>query len=763
MRCAFRRLSLIRGHLLVFLLVLLCASQASASNFVTVDPASLPDHILNEEAVERIISLRGGDSKVGLLSNASPDGRSLLAEIETSPDVYEMGIFDLQTAELTPIRGIEEYSVLRSAWLDDDLLRLILTSWNSPSYYLGHLDRRDGQLWVQPDPLPIAGGVLSLAPNGRRLALTAAIESVPAEAVANNMSSAATKNQKAPVGQMPMREAQMISLPLGFVDAQDDAVEITAEVSELLVLDLETLALRSVMKLPATSRIDAVNFSPDGKTLAMVHNYIDPDLLPSHTPSRGEEFQSLMNLITQDALGRIPPTENPFHINSFIYLFDLADPAAEPRSIASSDLGGGFPQFASVEPQWSPSGDSFIAHILYPAILDGRDWPVYSESATTSLLQLNHELQVVGQIAPPPVHLAKQPHRVFWTSTDELLMLIIERSDQVIYRYQLSSARLSEVIRGGTIFQLVPVPAQNAAVMMRTTASQAPELWRLDLAGGEVQQLTSLNAAATAAADVVAYPVEFSLGSGDVFGGYWFAPSSMAWPPSQQPVVFWQQGGPGDAMLNGWGVSAEHPYTVLPTFGISVLMVALHQRPGNSPEVWKALANGKNFGTVDVDALAEIATQLIERGWASPQGLGLTGCSYGGYLSAQSIVRYPELWAASNPQCTVADWISEFQTGYAGFTAYLFGATPWDDWQHYIDASPGYFGAQVQADTLIFHGAMDFLAISIMENYLFGIESSGLAHARMLRFIGEEHGISDDDAQVYAIQEQIRWFSEHLQ
>lgn len=764
---AARLLRLIRDPLLVALIVLPCAAQVSASSVVTVDPASPPNHILDEEAVERISALRA-ISVPSLFSEASPDGRSLLVEIETSPDLDETGFFDLQTAELMPVRGIEGYTVESSTWLDGDLLRLILSSSSSDNLYLGHLDRRDGQLWVQPDPLPIPPSMISLAKNGRYLAFVAALDSVTVEAADEDAAGAATKHQPLTDGhQGSMRGVEMFSLPRGFVpaaeDAAEDAVEVTAEVSELLVLDLQTLDLRSMMKLPATSRIDAVNFSPDGETLALVHNYIDPDLLPSHTPSRREGFQTLMNLITQDALGRIPPTENPFHINSRLYLFDLADPEAEPRSIASSDVGGGFPKFASIAPLWSPTGDSLITEMLYPATLEGRDWPVYFESANAVPLLLNRELQVVSQMTPAPVRLAMQPQNTFWISPDELLMLVMERSDHVIYRYQLSSGSLTEVMRGGHIFTLIPLPGQNAAAMMWTTASVAPELWRLDLASGGVQQLTDLNASATAAADVVAHPVEFTLSSGDVFGGYWFAPSSMAWPPSQQSVVFWQEGGPGGEMLAGWGVRVEYPITLLPTFGISVLMVPLHQRPGNSVEAWNALADGDNFGTIDVDALAEIATQLVERGWASPRGLGLSGCSYGGFLSAHSAVRHPGLWAATNPQCTAADWISEFQTGYTPLTGYLFGAVPQDAWERYITASPGFFGAQVQADTLIFHGTMDFLAISIMENFLFDIESGGLANARMLRFVGEQHGLKDAQSQLYAAQEQIRWFSEYLE
>jgi dipeptidyl aminopeptidase/acylaminoacyl peptidase len=131
-------------------------------------------------------------------------------------------------------------------------------------------------------------------------------------------------------------------------------------------------------------------------------------------------------------------------------------------------------------------------------------------------------------------------------------------------------------------------------------------------------------------------------------------------------------------------------------------------------------------------------------------------------MTSQSIVRHPERWSAANPQCSLVDLVTEFQTGQGAHIAYLMGATPWDAWQHYIDASPGYHGTTVQTPTLIFHGTQDFLSLGIMENFFYDILAGGMSDARMLRFLGEPHGLYEDASVRYAAQEQIRWFRKHL-
>ena len=74
---------------------------------------------------------------------------------------------------------------------------------------------------------------------------------------------------------------------------------------------------------------------------------------------------------------------------------------------------------------------------------------------------------------------------------------------------------------------------------------------------------------------------------------------------------------------------------------------------GLGPKFFDNLVGGRNFGAVDIDEAAQAVQSLIALGYATPDQVGITGCSYGGYFtSRESLVRYPELYAVANAQCS---------------------------------------------------------------------------------------------------------------
>lgn len=726
------------------------------ANLVTIDPQNPPPNLFSGDELARLEALQSVTHMV-TRSKPSPDEQTLFVQIRAT-DNMETGFLDIASGDFTAVTWPSGFAPVVASWRDAHLLRLIAMDIETDAYHLAEIDRRDGRVWVQTEPLPIEGDVSELSADGRRVAIIAAVE--PQDASQTRIGTAAEDGVES-VSERP-RSVRRITLPTHFQSTRgfDEPLEVTAETSVLSVLDLDTLTARELITLPPTSSVEGISFSPDGERLAFVQNHVETGT--PIDPARGGVIQSLTTLLTQDALGLLPPSENPLYINSQLLLFDLSDPEPVALTIGADQLPQTLMQFADVAPAWSPSGSHVLATANVPAVLAGRQWPTYYKPQAVSHILLDRELRVVDAIEDAPLSFPSQPKTRYWLSDDELLFVAVSQAEHRIYRYRLSGAQLIEVARAGTIHSILPLPASGRAVMVSDTVSEAMELRSVDLSSGAISQLTDFNTEATAAADVAAYPVDFTLADGERFSGFWFAPSTMAWPPQQEPVVFWQAGGPGGSMTNAWGTDVESPLTLLPSYGISVLMVPLQQRPGASPAVWNALADGDNFGSVDIDDMAEIADQLVAQGWTTAEGLGVTGCSYGGYMSSQSIVRHPTRWAAANPQCSLVDLISEFQIGYGAHIAYLMGATPWDAWLHYIDASPGYHGAQVQTPTLIFHGTKDFLSLAVMENFFYDIVVAGNADARMLRFLGEPHGLIQAASELYAAQEQIRWFRDYL-
>jgi pimeloyl-ACP methyl ester carboxylesterase len=214
-------------------------------------------------------------------------------------------------------------------------------------------------------------------------------------------------------------------------------------------------------------------------------------------------------------------------------------------------------------------------------------------------------------------------------------------------------------------------------------------------------------------------------------------------------------------MVNEWAANVEKPFNLLPNFGISVLVLPLPGREGWGPQFATALADSRNFGTIDIDEGAEVVRQMIARGYTSSDRVGITGCSYGGYFATQSIARHPDLYAAANPQCTLLDTIVEWQTGFTVLMSYLMGLPPTTIPAEYVQDSPGYNTGTIRTPTLIFHGTEDYLPVSIAESFYKELTSQETP-VRMLKFEEEGHGLAAPDNQLLAAQEQIAWFRQHL-
>jgi dipeptidyl aminopeptidase/acylaminoacyl peptidase len=268
------------------------------------------------------------------------------------------------------------------------------------------------------------------------------------------------------------------------------------------------------------------------------------------------------------------------------------------------------------------------------------------------------------------------------------------------------------------------------------------------------------------------YPVGFRLKSGEHFAGTLIQPAEMPFPPRDVPLIVWQEGGPGGPMNNAWQAIVERPYALLPNFGFALLIVPLAGREGAGGRGGLGpLADEQNFGQIDIDQQAEIVGQLIEGGWTSRGKIGITGCSYGGYFTWQSIVRHPDLYAAANPQCSLVDNVVEWQRGYTTLMPYLEGSTPFARPAEYQRDSPTYNASRIKTPVLTFHGTNDFLPITLVENL--HLEVAGRSQpARLLAFVGAGHGLVGrtpnggfgllEQYELYAAQEQIRWFREYL-
>ncbi len=512
--------------------------------------------------------------------------------------------------------------------------------------------------------------------------------------------------------------------------------------------------------------VGPARWSADGSRLAFLTRTIpdwDGDRQRNNTPP-AEGLPNLGSIHVREALGLVRPEDNPLVTGTALHVFDRASGAVVKR-IDNRDV----PQGLLADLDFAPRGGRSVLTIALRSELDGRAHPTYAFPSGIERRVLDAAFNVERTLEGDGFDSLSSD--AAWADGDTL---IVQRPSGVHRAFVSVDAGSGEQTvwwdQPGTAYQAFVRPF--GAAMLFTSVDAPPELiaWG-DLGVAATQPspvteptlLTEVNFdASELAAQLRAEPVAWTAADGAALTGVIVHRAADAWPPAEPaPLVVWQAGGPGGQMALDYGGSVEAPYSVLPHFGLPVLIANAAGRTADSRASYDALADGRNFGQVDIDQLKAGVDSLVRSGIADPRRLGITGCSYGGYFTLQSLRRYPDLYAAGNAQCSLTDLTEEFTFGYTPVISYLMGRTPFADIDEFLQDSPFYGSKDITAPTLLFHGTDDFLPVPLLNNIHDQLAANG-TDVTFLRVAGEGHGFGSPDSQAYAGQLQIEFFRTQL-
>lgn len=734
----------------LILLALVMPTSPAHAEVVTIEPPEDTERepILPRDELERIAQLQGTNQQI-IISTISPDdAAALVALVDPVNETFQLAFLNIQDGSLQSVSDdFENFLFLSNfAWRDATTAVVVVLDFTTFGAGLLAIDRTTGNLASTPIP-ELEAFPISLSPNGTRL-LTAELEEGRAEDETRAFWQSPFDRK---LRLHPPRPGQDVPPALRHVLAYQDDGEVESSPDQILLsyFDLNTRQSQPLVRLAEnTQLLSQPAWSPDGSRLAMVRMAVDP-------PERGAT--SVGNVITQDALGRLPPAENPMLQTNMIDVFSLAPGQVGSRQLRAADGDGDVFLRAS----WSTDSQRLLVQTSHPARPFGRQHPIYTYRESTALRFYSSDLELLGTLDAPEIS-APNLSTPSFVSPGEVLITTVAGLSMRIYYYNLGTGEFRQVSqRDGIYTQVLATRLARQVVFVHSSFLSPPEIYRQDWDGTNLVALTHTNRAAQEANRVQVNTVSFTLASGATRQGYLIQPAGETFPPRNAPIVVWQEGGPGSLMVSQWGAIVERPFNLLPNFGISLLVLPLQGREGWGANFYNDLAGGRNFGAVDVDDGAEAARQMVARGYTSPARLGITGCSYGGYYAAQSISRHPDLYAAANLQCSLLDTITEWQTGFTWLISYLMGSTPSEEPDEYVRDAPGFNVRSIRTPTLIFHGTNDFLPVIIAENFHDDLDAAGVT-VRMLKFEDEGHGLGYRANQLLGAQEQIAWFRKHL-
>ena len=266
---------------------------------------------------------------------------------------------------------------------------------------------------------------------------------------------------------------------------------------------------------------------------------------------------------------------------------------------------------------------------------------------------------------------------------------------------------------------------------LRSTPTRPADLWLLD--GASPRQLTHLN-------DDVLDELELrepeerwvKVEGNDIQG--WLLPAG----PGRRPLVVEIHGGPHT--LYGWSPIWE--FQLLAAAGMSVFAC----NPRGSEGYGQAFnaANFRDWGPGPMRDVIAGVESLVADGRADPERLGVTGGSYGGYLT-NWIVGHDRRFRAAMTCRSVSDVALLNLTGDISGVEWArqeFGAAPWEDPAYYREISPLSYAEQIRTPLLIQHSEKDIRTTVGQAEALFTVLRTLRRPVRLVRVPEETHELT---------------------
>ena len=241
----------------------------------------------------------------------------------------------------------------------------------------------------------------------------------------------------------------------------------------------------------------------------------------------------------------------------------------------------------------------------------------------------------------------------------------------------------------------------------------------------------------------------------------WFLPAAGIEPGSPAPLVLEIHGGP--QTLYGWSLIWE--WQCLVATGISVYACNPRGSQGYGQDF--AAANFGDWGTGPMADVMGGVDALINDGLADPDRLGVTGGSYGGYLTSW-IVGHTDRFKAAVTCRSVNDMTSQMETGdIAGpqFGNLEYGVNPWQDPELYYRESPLTYAPSIRTPLLIQHSEKDLRTPMGQAEQLFTVLRALKRPVRLMRVPEESHELTRSGTPFRRIDNLVLirdWFRHYL-
>jgi len=644
----------------------------------------------------------------------SPDGRWIaysLTQIEPENRTYKTELW------LTAAAGGQNYRVTKEG---------ARPAWSPDGRRLAFVSDRSGtkQIWVLADGFGEAEQLTTMrygasepawSPDGREvLFLSPTAPEDNADTLRREMSKEEKEKESKERQDRPYAAERLHY-------KQDDAGLVPPRTAQLWVIDVVTKDIRQLTD--GDGDIKAPAWSPDGRYVAFVSNRLaDPDRYPT-----------VADLYVVPAAG------------------------GEPVRLTRSDG-------AAQQPAWSPDGRE-IAYLWndlsYKLATLPKLCTICPDGTAGRCLTPQPDLGL-AVTANSDSRYGVGPAAPVWTADGHIYVLASAAGETNIYRIPAAGGEFTAVTHfNGAIYAFSLDRAGRQGAAAAGDPLSPGEIFSLNLPDGAVGRRTEINTVFLAGLEL-SRPEAFDSRSQDgrrIQG--WMLPPIGCRPGQQYPAILEIHGGPHTM----FGEAFFFEFQLLASLGYAVLYANPRGSHGYGQEFVRACCG--DYGGMDYADLMAVTAEAIRRyPLIDPARLGVTGGSYGGFMTNWIVTRTNRFRAAVT-QRSICNWASFTGSSDIGFffTEEELGGTPWTDPALLAQFSPISYVQNITTPLLIIHSEQDLRCPIEQAEQLYVALRRLDKTVRFLRFPGSSHELSRSGKpalRVERLKAIAEWFGRYL-
>jgi len=301
-------------------------------------------------------------------------------------------------------------------------------------------------------------------------------------------------------------------------------------------------------------------------------------------------------------------------------------------------------------------------------------------------------------------------------------------------------------------------PSGNRLLLTHESSVQPADFWVDDLASQKITQLTRTAIASLAAAAMPpSRVVHYKSFDGTVISALMWVPFNLRRDGSN-PALVLPHGGPTWQVIDFWNPS------VAALVSRGYLCIAPNVRGSTGYGMDFQRANSQDLGGGDLQDEVYAAKFLQATGYVNPKKIGISGASYGGFMTLMAIGKTPNIWAAAVDLFGVIDWRTMLQNSDPELQQHIRAllGDPVKDKRVYETSSPIAYIHNAKAPLLVLQGENDPRVPKEEAAQVVDLLKKDGKIVEAQYYANEGHGFEKRENQIDSIRRTVNWFDKYL-